>query len=491
MKHQNKQVEHYSEEYYEEDEDILVEEYEDDFDEDEDEDGLIHEDRTRPLMELEDIDVKSEEVQDLLGRPPHWIIRSGILMVAIFTAMILSVTYVVRYPDTLPTEVTIATETLPTSVQAKQSGKLTHLFVGEHTFVKKGQYLGVLENPVNYEEVMSVKAWFDHFYEQLNKKQQVGTFYQGKMPELGSLQGAYAGLHKAYKDYQFYLAQAANTRKLSQMQKQLAVQELVTQSLGQKAKVSQQTFQLNQKKYQADKALFSEGVISEQEYDNAEKAYLNEKLALANLDNEKANQQLQIENLKHQMVELEQQDTERKIQLFDAIRQAAIGFQGQLQQWEETYVLKAPIDGKVSFYKFWTQNQEVRGGDEVMVVIPETDELFAYSYLPAANSGKVIEGQTVRIELKDFPFQEYGYVYGVVTSKSDISREGKYLLRIDMPNGLLTKYGAALPFSQEMKGTAQIITEDLRLLERFFRSFRGTYAKFLDDYEEAKERNGE
>ncbi|MGB0524561.1 MAG: HlyD family efflux transporter periplasmic adaptor subunit [Flammeovirgaceae bacterium] len=437
------------------------------------------EDRPLILMREEDVDIKSEEVREVLGNPPHWIIRSGILMIAVVTALVLAASYVVHYPDTLPTEVTIATETLPTSVKAKQSGKLTHLFVKEHQQVSKGEYLGILENTVVYQELVPVQAWFTNFWDKLHKEQQIIAFYQGVTPNLGTLQSSFANLKKACSDYQFYLSQAANQRKITQLNEQIRVQEQLGSSIERKIKVNHQTFALTEKQYQADKALHEEGVISEQEYDNAEKTYLNEKLTLANLGNERANQQLQVEGLKQQIVELEQQTTERRIQLIDAIRQAAISFQTQLTQWEESYVLKAAIDGKVSFYKFWTQNQEVQGGDEVMVIIPHSDDLFAYSYLEAANSGKVQEGQKVRIELADFPFQEFGYVYGVVTAKSDISRDGKYLLRIDMPNGLMTKYGEALPFSQEMTGTANIITEDLRLLERFFKGFRGTIEQFL------------
>lgn len=460
------------------DEELEVLEY-DFYDEDKSyRDGYAEEIEYIP-MEAEDLDLKSDEVNEVLGKPPHWIVRSGIMMVAVVTTLVLAGSYVVHYPDTLPTEVTIATESLPTSVKAKQSGKLTHLFIEEHEQVKKGQYLGVLENTVNYEDVLLVKNWFDDFKDQLFKTQKIGRAYIGKVPELGTMQSSFSALQKSYKDYQFYLSQAANERKIRQLQKQIAVQNQLSSSLTQKIKVNDQTFALTDKKFQGDKALYQEGIIAEQTYDDAEKVYLNEKLNLVNLSNEKANQQLQIEGLRQQIVELEQQTTERRIQLIDAIRQATINFDNQLTQWEENYVLKSAIDGKVAFYKFWTQNQEVQGGDEVMVVIPESKDLFAFSYLAAANSGKIKEGQKVRIELTDFPFQEYGYVYGTVTSKSDISRDGKYLLRIDMPEGLMTKYGVQLPFSQEMRGTGNIIIEDLRLLERFFKNFRGTFERFL------------
>ena len=41
------------------------------------------------------------------------------------------------------------------------------------------------------------------------------------------------------------------------------------------------------------------------------------------------------------------------------------------------------------------------------------------------------------------------------------------MLEVEFPEKLLTNYGKELTFSQEMTGSAEIITEDLRLLDKF------------------------
>ncbi|WP_026729144.1 hypothetical protein [Flavobacterium denitrificans] len=43
-----------------------------------------------------------------------------------------------------------------------------------------------------------------------------------------------------------------------------------------------------------------------------------------------------------------------------------------------------------------------------------------------------------------------------------------YLIEVVLPFGLKTNYGVELNFHAESKGTAEIITEDRRLIERFF-----------------------
>jgi len=45
-------------------------------------------------------------------------------------------------------------------------------------------------------------------------------------------------------------------------------------------------------------------------------------------------------------------------------------------------------------------------------------------------------------------------------------------LEVDLPHGLETSYGKTLDFSQEMTGFAEIITEDLRLLDRVFKPIK-------------------
>ena len=47
-----------------------------------------------------------------------------------------------------------------------------------------------------------------------------------------------------------------------------------------------------------------------------------------------------------------------------------------------------------------------------------------------------------------------------------------YMLEVTFPDKLKTNYGKALTFSQEMTGSAEIITEDLRLLDKFLNPIR-------------------
>jgi hypothetical protein len=87
-------------------------------------------------------------------------------------------------------------------------------------------------------------------------------------------------------------------------------------------------------------------------------------------------------------------------------------------------------------------------------------------------SGKVTEGQTVNIKLSGFPYLEYGMVQGIIRSKSKVSSDDAYMIEIELPQGLKTLYGRQLEFTQNMQGTAEIITNDRSLLEKMVSPFR-------------------
>ena len=68
-------------------------------------------------------------------------------------------------------------------------------------------------------------------------------------------------------------------------------------------------------------------------------------------------------------------------------------------------------------------------------------------------------------------------VKGIIKSVSLVPNEETYLVEVTLPNGLVTNYGTKLVFFQEMKGEAEIITEDISLLQRILNPIISLYKK--------------
>ncbi len=65
----------------------------------------------------------------------------------------------------------------------------------------------------------------------------------------------------------------------------------------------------------------------------------------------------------------------------------------------------------------------------------------------------------------------------MVKSKSQVASSDSYVIEIELPQGLTTLYGIKLDFTQNMQWTAEIITEDVRLLQKIVNPFRHLISK--------------
>jgi multidrug resistance efflux pump len=155
------------------------------------------------------------------------------------------------------------------------------------------------------------------------------------------------------------------------------------------------------------------------------------------------------------------------IQLLEQLRKS-------LKQWEQNYLLISSTNGTVSFQQFFGENQFIKSGDAIVSVIPKDKvAVVGRMSIPSTNSGKVAKGQKVLIKLDNYRYQEYGIVEGKVQNISLTPDEnGNYYVDIILPKGLKTSYNKKLPFDKELKGNAEIVTQDLRLIERFFYQIR-------------------
>ena len=158
-----------------------------------------------------------------------------------------------------------------------------------------------------------------------------------------------------------------------------------------------------------------------------------------------------------------------------------------IRDWELAYVLKAPVDGKVTFTNFWVENQNLTAGEEAFNVVPEDNgRPLAKAMLPTDGSGKVKVGQRVHIRFNNFPDTEFGVVEGTVGNISLVSVKvedvSNYVVEISLPDGLRTTYGKELPFVPGMEGQADIVTENRSLLERFLLPVKKVWTEHVAEY---------
>ena len=132
-----------------------------------------------------------------------------------------------------------------------------------------------------------------------------------------------------------------------------------------------------------------------------------------------------------------------------------------------------PTEGVISYFNFWSENQNVKQGDEIFSIIPKNQkDIIGKVLLPTQRSGKLKIGQKAIIKLDNFPFAEFGVLEGTVKHISSIPKQNQYAVEIAFNNKLMTNTGTIIIAKNDIQGSVDIVTEDLRLIERIFYQIR-------------------
>jgi len=422
-----------------------------------------------------DIELRSEQVQEILTKVPHWMIRWGNLVILIILTLVLLFSYFIKYPDINTAQIIVTTVIPPEKLMARTSGRIESILVNDNSVVQKGTPLAVIENSANYEDVFLLKSITDTI--QINRTP--FPFQKLQFTQLGDVENAYALFQKEYsandlqkllKPYQ--VESSAQGFEASQLKERLTLLE------SQKS-INQAELDLEKSQLDRQENLFRKGVIAAQEFEKFELAYLQSQKNYKNLLSSISQLKSSLNELNRSSKTTKINSTKDAVNLERNVLQSFFQLKKAIKDWELNYVLRTSMEGKVSFLQLWAANQTVSTGDQVFSVVPINEKVYIGKLKALAqNSGKIKKGQTVNIRLANFPDSEYGIVKGVVNNISatpDI--EGNLLIDVALPNGLETSYDKKIVFQQEMTGTADIVTEDLRLIERLLYQFRDMFKR--------------
>jgi multidrug resistance efflux pump len=427
-------------------------------------------------MPLEkEIELRSEEVQEILTRVPHWMIRWGSVVVLLIVLSLFFVSWLVKYPDVITTQIVITTNTPPEKLVAKVSGKIEAILVKDKATVYENTPLAVIENSANYKDVFLLKSMVDTITIDKNKF----PFEKLKMAQLGEVESYFAVFQKESiaddlnaKLQPYQVEGTAQSYESIQLKERLRLLESQRSS-------SQAELVLQKSDLDRYDGLFKKGIIATQELEKHKLTYLQVERNYKSLLSIISQLKSAINELNKNSKTTRINESKENVNLERNVIQSFYGLKKAIRDWELNYVLRSSIEGKVSFLQLWASNQTVNAGDNVFAVIPTNEKGYIGKVkAPAQNSGKIKVGQTVNIRLANYPDREFGIIKGSIKAISlTPDKDGKVLIDISLPKGLKTSYQKPIVFQQEMSGTADIVTEDLRLLERLLYQFRDVFKR--------------
>lgn len=422
-----------------------------------------------------------EEVQDILGYIPGWIIRSGISLIALIVLAFLAFAWIFRYPDLITAPIIVSNENPPVPVMARADGRIQKLYVSDGKRIEAGAALGVLENPADPEQSLDLEMRLSQLpADWSTRPEAVERTELPRQLNLGVVQASYEECRQVIEEYQHFRKLSHIRNSIDSLQQQKQTYEELIANLTIQQNNQQQELELSQNSVLRYEDLFKSGHISAQERDGTKALLLQKKNALEGGRVALVDAHLRVEQVESQITELSFQEKEQNQQFLTKIQRALRNLISQLAQWDQTYILRSPVAGIVSFTKFWSKNQQVRTGDLVLTVAPlDKGGLLGKAMLPQDGAGKVKAGQRVNLRFADFPYIEFGTVPGIVKGKSLASVEGYYSVDIDLPRGLRTNIGYEIPLSLQLQGLAEICTDDIRLLTRLLNPIQAIFNRHI------------
>ena len=422
----------------------------------------------------QEMELRSEEFNEVLSTVPAWIIRWGITMTACVVLMLLVGSAVFKYPDIISSTVTLTGTTPVSAVVARSSGKLQELYVENNQKVKANALLAVIENPAKTEDIIRLKELLQQAESNLDT---IALVPSGQL-QLGSLQSLYSSFYLSMSEYRQFRELAYHLKKVDLVKVRIVKNEVYYTNMLKQKELSVAQAKIAHQQYARDSLLGVKGLVSKEAVEESYSRYLQSSLSAENMDRSLENLQIQLAQMKESLYDTEYQYLDQRNKLETQLRSLINQLRAEIDAWEINYALITPVDGEITLTQYWTNNQNVTAGNIVFNIVPTNQgEIIGKALLPTERSGKVRKGQKVNIRFSNYPDKEFGIVKGTVKNISlipvvDGQNVKSYMVDIQLPNGLRTSYDKELPFLPEMEGQADIITEDISLLERFLMPIR-------------------
>lgn len=410
---------------------------------------------------------RAESLDEVLGKPPAFLLRSGSFLILLGFMLMISLSWFIKYPDQIKAEILITTENPPVYMVSRVSGRIDSLFVEDGQPVKAGDVLCKFQSTTSLQQFENLQARLQesHYTDSL--------LLTVPFPELGEFQQSFADYQSSLRAWHAFRKLAYYPRKREALEAEIAAFDPYVRSLENRIALEKKNLELSDLRYRRDSLLFAAEVTAVADLENARQKLLNQRLAVSQRELDLHSAFIELAQKAQLLRDLELREEEQINELDTRLRADWQKLRAEMDLWKQNYLLISPIDGKVGFNTFWKKDQHVNQNQRVLTIIPrEAGRIIGRILLPMRRAGKVAEGQEVNIKLDGYPYMEYGILKGSVSRLSAAPENEKYMLEVGLPEGLKTFYNRELPLMQEMKGTAEIITEDLRFLERLIYPIR-------------------
>jgi multidrug efflux pump subunit AcrA (membrane-fusion protein) len=400
------------------------------------------------------------------SNPGFWVEKGNTFFLCIFIILIV-ICWFVKYPDIVTTKAKLTSVNAPKTIVAKTEGVLVKLFVKEGEITKRGNILGYIESTADHGQIIRLSGNLDTLLIKVTANQ-LSTLSDTPFSydKLGELQQYYQIFAQQYLIFRTYLSKGFYLRKKAILENDLTNLLLLHNTLIQKKELQARDLVLAQATFKAQQQLNEEHVISPFDYRDGQSKLIGKELVLPQIEAEIINSQDARNAKLKEIMELDNAIVQQKAIFLQFLNT----FISQLADWKRKYLIISPLDGKVTSETLLLENIQLKNEQVICHITPDNSEYYMETFIPQDNFGKIRIGQDVLLKFPSFPSEEYGVLKGKINFISRIATDSGYFARISLPPSPSTSYHKHITYRHGLTAEGQIITQNKRLLERFFNS---------------------
>lgn len=410
---------------------------------------------------------RSDSLQEIVSGKPDFLVNWGNTFFLVLLIFVVLACWFIQYPDLVQATAKMTSINAPKPIISYTNGKLVKLTVSEGQMVNRGQVLAYIESTGSHDAVLSLASSLDSLRKILSNGDltRVEKYFISPPFNLGELQSNYQSFQQDWLTYKNFIEGGFFLKKREILMKEKHILQKLHKNLEEQKELQEQDLDLTQRTFEANESLKRERVISEFDYRIERSKLINKKLSIRQIQTALLSNESQQSDKEKEIMELENSINQQKSLFYESLNT----FMSRVNEWLRLYVVASPLEGRIAFESFVQENEQLSTNQVLFFINPENSQYFAEIVIPQSNFGKVKVDQRVLLRFQSYPFEEYGSVIGKIEFINHIpNRENAYLAKVNLIDGLKTTYGKKVQFYNGLTADAQIITNDLRLIERFY-----------------------
>lgn len=427
------------------------------------------------MPEIDKHEIRSPELQEVMSEIPGSFLKWGLFVFFGIILILIIGSYFIKNPEIVTVPVVITTQNPPVTLVAKSGGEIKKMFVKEGSVIKEDEVVAIIGSTCKYEDVKELNIFLSTFDEKSDWNEIIKTQLPPPDLSMGEIQGNYTQFQKGWKQMKDYLNQGYIPSKLNLLEKQIEKKTDYNKELVKQERFLTEDLVLAKNSFGRDSILYYKNsyTISTNEFEKSRQNYIQKLYSFSVFRASLKNNEADFLRLRETHLDLQIQYEKELKQFIFTLEESLQLLRSSISQWEERYIIMSPISGKITLTRFRNENQVIKAGEVLATVLPDSStSVVARATIPISGFGKIEIGQMVNIKLSGFPYMQYGVLKGRIYSVSQVPGEGGFNADIELIGGMTSTYREKIRFIHQMDGTADIITKDTRLINRFLNPLR-------------------